>query len=560
MIPLILLLFAGCFVGGKREKRVEADAGAPRGGGDRCKGISSGINEQEQEKLRKYFAAGTPKPGGVLRIHTDTEPPHLQPVLRPDAAIVRMVQGHVFEPLVIRDPVTMQMKGALAARWEFDESEQTYTFYLREGVKWHDGADFSSRDVMFTLDLLMTPSTRAVTMRSSLEEVDFWKADGPDKIILHVKNKNFLFLQNLEGLPILPQHIYGKGDFNTHPNNRDPVGTGPFRFKSWRQGKSITFERNDRYWGQKPWLDEVAYVIHRDRNVAFQLLKKGEIDIMPRLDTTQYFEYGKSEDLRAGFHRIAFQTPDYSFFMFNTKSPVFSDVSVRRAMAMLLDLEKIRYSVHKCLARIVSGPWPFVHPAYNRKVKPYRFDAAAADALLLKAGWKDSDGDGVRDRKGKKLQFTFIIPTVSKDVQRMATIYQEDLKKAGIEMEIALQDWSVYVDMCRNHEFDMAAMMWDMEWENDLLGLFHTKSINGGQNFPAWSNDDADAILTEGRMELDDEKRNAMFRRLQKILHDEVPYIFAFSPVESALISRKLRGTGLLAGIRWFQAENIWTQ
>jgi peptide/nickel transport system substrate-binding protein len=554
----MLAAVGGCFVGGKREKRVDSDETPQEEPQKTCRDESLGIDEKEQEKIRSTILSGTPKQGGVLRIHSEVEPAHLQPLLKPDAWIVRMVQGDVFEPLVGRDHITYEIKGRLAESWEYDEKEQTYTFYLRKNATWHDGKKFTSRDVIFTLDLLMTPSTRAVSMRSSLEEIDFWKADGPHKVVIHVSRPNFLFLQNLEGLPILPYHIYSVGDINTHPANREPVGTGPFKFKQWWQGKQIAFERNDAYWGPKPWLDEVIYVIHRDRSVAYQLLKKGDIDLMPRIDATQYFQYDEDPDLKSRFNRMAFQTPDFSFFMLNTGSGVFSDVRVRRAMAMLLDLEKIRYSVYRCLARIVTGPFPFHHPAYNEEVEGYPFDPRKAKALLDEAGWKDKDGDGIREKKGSPLHFTFIIPTQSKEVQRMATIYQQDLAKAGAKMEIALQDWSIYVDMCKNHKFDMAAMMWDMEWENDLYGLFHTKSITGGQNFPAWSSDEADMILEKGRMTLDDDKRNAMFRRLHKLLHDEVPYIFAFSPLEAALVKKSLRGDGLLAGIKWFQKDRIW--
>jgi peptide/nickel transport system substrate-binding protein len=559
-LVLALLLFAGCFVGGKREKRADGDTLSSVKEEKTCREGSMGISEKEQEQFRALVTSGKPRSGGILRIHTEVEPAHLQPLLRPDAWVVRMVQGDVFEALVARDAETHAMKGVLAESWTYDEKAQTYTFELRKGVLWHDGKPFTSKDVVFTFDLLMTPSTMAVSMRSSLEEVDFWKADGPTRVILHVTRPNFLFLQNLEGLPILPQHVYATGDINAHPANRAPVGTGPFKFKQWWEGKQIAFVRNERYWGESPWLDEVDYVIHRDRSVAFQLLKKGDIDLMPRIDANQYFEYDGDEVLRTRYNRVAFDAPDFSFFMFNTGRAIFADVGVRRAMAMLLDLEKIRFSVHRCLARIVTGPWPFDHPAYNHDIQPYPYDPAGAEALLAGAGWKDRDGDGIRDKGGTPMKFTFIIPSQSKDVQRMATIYQEDLKKAGVAMDISLQDWSIYVELCKKHDFDMAAMMWDMEWENDLYGLFHTRSITGGQNFPGWSNAEADTILEKGRMMLDDGQRNALFKRLHKILHDEVPYIFAFSPVEAALVKKNLRGDGLLAGIKWFRKNRIWIE
>jgi len=558
MIALeIFFLLTGCYVGGKMEKRM--DAGESRGDSIIvCGGKVSGIDDTRQKKIESYLASGEPEYGGSIRIHTDVEPPHLQPMLRPDAWIVRMVQGDVFEPLVKRNPVTYQFEGALAEKWEYDSSSGNYTFYLRKGVVWHDGKPFSSRDVIFTFNLLMSPMTDAVTMRNSLEEVDEWRVEGDYKVILHTTRRNFLFLQNLEGLPILPEHIYGTGDFNKHPFNRKPVGTGPFKFSKWIPDSRIEFERNDNYWGKKPFLRKVIYVIHRDKNVAFEMLKRGDIDLLYRVETSRFFQYDVDKELKRNFFRLTFKTPDYSFLMFNVRTPFFSDVRVRRAMAHLLDLEKIRATVFKCLATVVTGPWPPGHPAYDSKIQPYSYDPQKAEALLEEAGWKDEDGDGIREKNSKKFHFTFLIPIQSREIQRILSIYQQDLEKAGIKMDISLQDWSIYIDLCRKHRFEMAAMMWDMEWDNDLTGLFHSKSIEGGQNFPGWSNREADRLLEEGRKELDDEKRNSMFRRLHAILHDEVPYIFAFSPIETAFVRKNFRGPGLIAGVNWFDKIKIW--
>jgi peptide/nickel transport system substrate-binding protein len=240
--------------------------------------------------------------------------------------------------------------------------------------------------------------------------------------------------------------------------------------------------------------------------------------------------------------------------MYNTRNPLFASREVRTAMTHLLDRERIRCAVHKCLARVVSGPWPLGHPANAEGVTPLPFDPEKADALLEEAGWKRKDG--VLERDGKPLRFTFIIPTQSDAIQRLGTIYQEELKQHGIEMDIKLLDWSTYVDRCRKHDFDMAAMSFQMEWDNDLTGIFHSKSIDGGQNFTSWKNDGADYILEKARVEMDYDQRNALLRDLHAILHREQPYSFCFSPLESSIISRRFRG--LVPSIKWYQERNAF--
>ena len=557
LVALVVLVASGCPVKGQRKERVERDAGTGKTvETPACDCPASIEDEKARVKVLEELAAGTPRQGGVLRIHTEIDPPSLNPILRPDAWIVRIVGHDVMEALVFRDPATSEFVGELAESWTVSEDGLLWTFRLRQDVDWHTGKPFTSADVVHTLSLVMAPDSTAVSVKASLEEITAFRARGKYEVELELSKPNSLFLQHLEGMPILPKHLYVQGSLNDHPNNRAPVGTGPFKFKSWTTGKEIVLERNDGYWGEKAHLDQIRYVIVKDKNVAFQMLRRGDIDLMPRINADQYVDYDRDEAMKERYFRVTYPVPDFSFLMYNTANPLFASREVRTAMTHLLDRDRIRCAVHKCLARVVSGPWPLGHPANAEDASPLPFDPDRADSLLAEAGWTKKDG--VLHKDGKPFGFTFIIPTQSDAIQRMGTIYQEELKQHGIQMDIKLLDWSTYVDRCRKHDFDMAAMSFQMEWDNDLTGIFHSKSIDGGQNFISWKNDGADYILEKARIEMDYDQRNALLRDLHTILHNEQPYTFCFSPLETSIISRDFRG--LVPSIKWYQERHAWFQ
>lgn len=557
LVPIAVLVASGCPVEGKRKHRVQRDAGTTRSPKvARCDCPESLKNESERAKVLELLASGEPVKGGVLTIHIEIDPPTLNPILRPDAWIVRIVLHDVLEALVVRDTETSEFIGELAESWESNEDGTSYLFKLRKDVRWHDGRPFTSADVIHTLGMVLAPDSTAVSVKASLEEITKFVAHGKYEVALELSKPNSLFLQHLEGMPILPKHLYAKSNLNDHPANRKPVGTGPFKFNSWATGKEIVLERHEDYWAEPAWLDEVRYIIAKDKNVAYQMLKRGDIDLMPRINADQYLEYDKDAKVRKDFLRITYPVPDFSFIMYNTDNPLFASADARRAMTMLLDRERIRCAVHKCLARVVNGPWPIGHPANSSEVDPWPFDPGKAKKILKKAGFREKDG--VLHKGGKPFRFTFIVPTQSDAIQRMATIYQEELRGHGIVMDIKLLDWSTYIDKCRSHDFDIAALSFQLEWDNDLTGIFHSRSIDGGQNFISWKNDGVDYILEKARVELDYDQRNSLLRDLHDILHREQPYTFCFSPLESSLVSKEFRG--LVPGIKWYQERDVWVE
>jgi peptide/nickel transport system substrate-binding protein len=462
---------------------------------------------------------------------------------------------NVFQSLLRRDPDTNQLVPELAERWESSDDGLTWRFFLRNGVRFHDGRPLTAADVKFTFDRLFDPSVTAESLRGDLDIVQSVEIEPPDRIVVRTVRPYFLLLETLGWVPILPEHVYAAGDLNTHPANRAPVGTGPFRFAEWETGDRLVLRRNPDYWGPPARLGEVVFRVVRDATVALQMARRGDLDLLPTVLGDRLDEYLGSEDLRERFVPVRLDPPDFAFWVYNTARRPFDDARVRRAFTMLIDRPAVLCALERCMSRIVAQPWPPGHPAHDPDIEPYPYDPGAALALLAEAGWADHDGDGLLDREGSPLRFTFLVAAQSVSLQQMATVVQQDLDAVGITMDIAVLDWSVFSERCRTHEFDVASVRWSLRWENDFHGVF---SRDGAQNYGRWFHPRADAIVTGARALLDEDRRNAEFRELARILHREQPYTFTFSPAVISLVHRDLRGVA--PSLEWFQLARIgWT-
>ncbi|MBI5500865.1 MAG: hypothetical protein HY907_11535 [Deltaproteobacteria bacterium] len=535
----------GCrCVGGEARTR----GGIPQGRPCDCSGHPLAGKLDTLAREARVADDGPARDGGRLVVHLEAEPPHLMPLVRSDAWIRRITGHEIFESLVRTDPRTLEVVPELAASWETSPDGLRTVFHLRRDVFFHDGTPLTAHDVEFTFDRLFDPSVTAESLREDLKVVRSLKATADHEVELIVERPYFLLFETLGFVPILPRHVYATGDLNRHPANRAPVGSGPFRFERWDTGERIVLRRHERWWGGRPHLDEIVFRVVRDRTIGYQMARRGDIDLLPRITPDQVEEYLADPTMVARFAPVTLDTPDFAYLGYNTRRAPFTDPRVRRATTMLVDRGAVLCSLERCLSHIVAQPWPDGHPAHDPSIEPLPYDPGAALALLAEAGWVDHDDDGLLDRGGMPFRFTLLVAVQSKTIQQMATIVQQDLAMAGIEMDIALLDWSVFSERCRKHEFDVAAGMWSLRWENDFYGLFATE---GAQNYGRWSNPLADRILQDARAVLDPDERNARFRELAREIAREQPYVFTFSPRLVSLVDRRL--VGARPSLEWFR-------
>jgi len=464
--------------------------------------------------------------GGWLVRRLSSEPATLNPVTATDV-YESTVNNFIYESLLKRDNRTLDLVPLLAESWEVSQNKLQYIFTLRAGLKWQDGTPLMSRDVVFTFDTVKDPKVDAPHLRNYFRNLEKVEALDDRKVRFTYSEPYFKTLEMIGGMGILPKHIFSDGDFNTHPAGRKPMGTGPYRFVKWDTGKEIILERNEDYWGEKPHLKKMVFKIITDETVSLQVLKRGEMDLMG-LTPIQWVRQTKGKKFTRMFDKLQYYLPGYSFIGWNQKRPFFSDRRVRTAMTMLIDrelvLEKLRYG----FGRVVTGNFFFESPDYNKGIEPWSYDPEKAKRLLEEAGWKDTDGDGIRDRKGIPFRFEFTISSGSQFAEQMATILKDSLEKTGIEMNIRPLEWALFTKVLDDRTFDSVILGWSLPVEADPFQVWHSSQAEKGSNFIGFENAEADIIIDEARVTFDRTKRIQLYRRFHQILHDEQPYTFLF--------------------------------
>jgi peptide/nickel transport system substrate-binding protein len=502
-------------------------------------------------KLPASILKGTPVRGGQAIVQIDVDPPNLNINVESEYWGAQVVFEHVSETLVANDRYDdpqFRIVPALAERWEISPDKLSYTFHLRHGVRWHDGHAFSARDVIATFDKIQDPNSKAAAIRAYTQDIDQYRALDDYTVQFRLKKPYFLVMDGVFASVIIqPAHIIERmsgsqySEAATNPLNRAPIGTGPFRFDYWKSGQAISLVRNEQYWGKPAYLDRVVFRIVPEAPVAIELAQRGELDVVARVRTNQWVKLNHSP-LERRFYRSLFYDANYGWIGWNLVRPQFREAQVRKALTMLVDRPGIINALEFGLAMPTTCHFYWGSNACDKTLLPLPYDPVRAVSLLEAAGWADHDGDGTRDRNGVPFRFNFMIPSGSEAAARMATKMKEDFARAGIDLILQRVDWSAFVRRVTTHDFDACTMFWSGNSRDDPTQIWSSASIDGGSNFVSFSNAVADRIMREARVELDDDRRDALYRQLGRILYDEQPYTWLYVRPQLALISKRLHG------------------
>ncbi len=478
------------------------------------------------------------KNGNWLIYHLSAEPATLNPITATDAYEGIITGGNVYETLVERDNETLELKPLLAESWTISDDKLTYTFTIRKGIKWQDGTPFTADDVVFSYETIMDPKVDAPQLRSYYQEIKNVEAVNEHTVKFTYARPYFLALEFCGGIPIVPKHVFEKGDFNTNPAGRAPIGTGPFRFVKWTTGREVVLEKNDDYWGEKPHLNKIVFRIINDPSVTLQVLKREELDVAS-LTPIQWEMQTSSADFDRNFDKFSYYTPNYSYIGWNSTKPFFSDKRVRRAMTHLVNRDLILDKIMFDLGAVVTNPFYINSPEYDKDIKPIPYDPARARALLDEAGWTDHNGDGIRDKDGVKFSFEFLIPGGSETGEKIATILKEELDKMGIAMEIRKTEWAVFTSRLNDRKFDAVTLAWSMGVESDPYQIWSSTQAESGSNFVGFKNAEADRLIETARQEFDRPKRIELYRKFSEIVNEEQPYTFLFCRKATVAVAKR---------------------
>ena len=498
-----------------------------------------------------------PRRGGAAVVHLDYEPPHLNLFLQEDFWISRLVLNHIQESLVRIDGRTGKLHPHLATAWDYSKDGLELTLNIRKDVTFHDGHPFDVDDVKFTFEVLMDPERSAAALGQDFAAVKSFKVrDGA--FVLNLKRHDFKLLSSLAHLPILPRNIYATtADMKKNPASSKPVGTGPFQVSEWKRGQRLVFRRYSKHWGRGARLDRLVFKVVRDTTKALHLLKKGELDFIPRVPV--HLVCGDGSRVKALVSRptvrsIRTYPKRFHSIILNVKTPQLREVEVRRALARLTPRELIARSLLCQHARLITGPfWPD-RPGYDPKLPQIKYSLKEATRILKAAGWRDTDGDGVRDKGGHELKLTFLQIAESSLQRRLCPVLKDTYRRAGVQLDLVKVPFSRWLRLVRKHNFHMADVVWSFFGAQDLYQHYHCSQANGGSNYGSFCNPKVDTLLQTIRRTLDPKKRTALERKLHRRLYEALPAIYLFNTAQISLARKRLRGcTPNSEGFPWSQ-------
>ncbi|HET9949957.1 MAG TPA: ABC transporter substrate-binding protein [Longimicrobiales bacterium] len=453
----------------------------------------------------------------------------------------------------------------LAESWEVAPDGTSVTFHLRRDVYWHDGEPTDAHDVAFTWEVVNDPLT-------GYPNPAFWShyVPGPEGVeVLDDYTVRFRlephldFLDPFRTLAILPEHLLGdvpRDRLREHPyGTQCPVGNGPFVFESHSPQEQWVFRANPAFpegLGGRPFVDRYVYRIVTEQTTLLTELLTGSIDlyIEPSPDQAQaIFDHPDLELLR----HIPRQ---YNYIGWNARRPTLADARVRRAITMATDRERIVEAILRGYGRIAHTGVPPYHWAYAPDALPViEYDPDAARALLDEAGWRDHDGDGVRESAdGTRLSLSIKYnPNVLR--RQVAEILQAQLAEVGIEIVPQVVEWTTLVRQITDpvrRDFDGVIMAWVPEFRLDDTDLFHSSRIDDPYALAGTSNPEIDRLLEEIAAATDREEAKALWLEYQALLIQEQPYMYFYFPERLAGVNRRLRNVQMDARGEWVNIKD----
>ncbi|HPD22483.1 MAG: peptide-binding protein [Desulfomonilia bacterium] len=497
-------------------------------------------NNKEQIPPVKAAVSSAPVPGDVLVSSSIGDASNLIPMLASDGAS-HEVANFIYNGLVKYDK-NYTIVPDLAERWDIEDGGKMLRFHLRKDVYWHDGEKFDAHDVMFTYKVMIDPNTPTAYAEKYKLVKDARIID--DYTIEFTYEKPLApALISWGALQMLPEHLLKGKDISTSELTRRPVGTGPFKFKTWETGSRIVLERNERYFDGPPSLLAVLLRVIPDQNTQFMELRAGNIDIMG-LTPLQYLRQTDNADFKSRYTKYKYLADGYTFLGFNLTRPPFDDVRVRQAIAHAIDKEEIIKGVLMGLGEVATGPYKPGTRWYNPDVRRYAYDPQKALAVLKEAGYEDTDGDGVVDKDGRPLSFTIVTNQGNPLREKTAQIIQERLKTVGIQASIRVIEWTVFLkEYVDRGNFDAVILGWNILQDPDIHNVWHSDNARkGGLNFVMYRNAEVDELLVRGRHTFDEQERKRCYHRIQEILAEEQPYVFLYVPYSLPVVSSRIHG------------------
>jgi peptide/nickel transport system substrate-binding protein len=466
------------------------------------------------------------------------------PNITSDAAS-HQIGSLIYSGLLKRDR-DLQLVGDLADTWEFSKNCLGLTFHLRANATWQDGKPVTADDVLFTYETMIDPRTPTAYKEGFLAVKSATVLDP--RTIRFEYGKPYAEALDTWEMWMLPKHLLApwarQGKLREAPQNRSPVGSGPYRFQEWRSGEKIVLVANADYYAGRPYISRVVYRIIPSQATIFLELKAKGIDYASRLTAIQYQRQTDYPAFRQAYDKYRYAASAYTYFGFNLRDPRFADRRVRQAFAYAIDKRELIEGVLLGLGQEATGPYQPGTWAYNPKVRRYPHDPARARALLAAAGWRDTDGDGLVDKDGRPFTFEILTNQGNDERKKVAELIQSSLREIGVGAEIRVVEWASFLnEYIKKRRFDAIVLGWSVGTDPDQYEIWHSSKMGPDElNHISYANPEVDRLLEKGRASCDRKERLPAYRRLQEVLAEDQPVVFLYFPDALPVVSSRVHG------------------
>ena len=477
-------------------------------------------------------------PGGTLLIATGSDADAILPPLV-KGSVGKQVVDALYLPIArIGDDLNLVgdqgFTPGLAERWEWAGDSLSITFHLDPRARWHDGTPVTAGDVAFTLRTYRDPAVGAdaVPHLASIDSIIV--RDSLTFVAWYAHRSATQFYDLVYHLTPIPAHVYAAIPAESLASSaaaRRPVGSGRFRFSRWLPGERVEIVADTGNWEGRPPLDRVAWLAVPDPAAQAAKLVAGEADLVEALRGPALDLAGRDSSIRI-IRRAAF---DFAIAVFNLHDPaaparahpVFGDREVRRALTLALDRVTLVASVLDSLGAAMASPYLSAQQVTGADLLPW--DTLRATRLLDSLGWRDSNGDGIREKGGRELSFTISAPVSSTSRVRASTIMQEMFRRAGARATLRAVENAVLMADNEAGRFDLSLLGFSGNPAPSVIRQYWTSDQRGqGTNWGGYANPAFDAAIDSAVRATQPAEARALYGRAGRILAEDAPAIWLY--------------------------------
>lgn len=448
----------------------------------------------------------------------------------------------------------------LADSWTWASDSMSIAFTLNPAARWHDGRPLRASDVRFTWQLYVDPDAATVVapLLTNIDSVT--TPDSLTAVFWFARRHPEQFFEASYQMRILPEHLLSsvkRAELRSSEFARHPVGSGPFRFVRWEPGAVVEVAADTGYYRGRAKLDRVIWTISPGYQPASAKLLAGEADFLEFLIPPLVPEVRKNPNLSLR----EYGSLDYGFAVFNLRDParptrphpILGERGVRRALTMATDRSRIVQNVFGDLARQALGPFTRAVATADTSVAQIPYDTAAAAALLDSLGWRDGNGDGVRERNGRQLRFSIAYPTSSLIRRNMATLLQESFRRIGARVDLEPFELTQFSSRLSEGRFDAAMNAWHLDPSPGVIRqAWGGEAARGsGVNYGKYISAEFDAAVDTASHALDAAVAQQHWRRAYQTIVDDAPAIWLYETRNYAGAHKRLRTPGLRPDAWW---------